>query len=265
MKLVCFCALILGQLALPSAAGIGLQEFYITDAGGSVFSVDGNSFQATQLFEMDSASLISDLHYIGGNQIVAHNNGVFTRFDVTSNDGAGTVLYDLHPFFEPGISFANGIDYDAQGRVHFSIDNIMPNGTSVAYNVTYDPATDSYTRHDDYDRTVYLLDVHQFEDDVFLGAHFNENSAIVYNSLTGVTIDTHQLDFGVVSFFDVGNQTIAIGKEGGVYSLDPLSGSTSQIGEIQGAGRNIIGATVPTPAGCALLGFAGLMGTRRRR
>ncbi len=255
---VCFTATL-------ATGNVGVSEFYITNAGGEVYSVDGSTLSATRLFTMDSAAFISDLYYLGDHQIVAHNGGVFTQYDTRLDDGTGTLLYDLRPLFDPGINFANGIDYDDQGRVHFSIQSFSPDNPSAAHHAMYDPLSGIYTRMSNYDQPRYFLDVHQVEDNIFFGAHYNTNSAIMYDSTTGITLNAYDLGFGLVSMFDIGNQTIAIGKEGGVYSFDPIDGTTEFIGNITRAGDSIIGATIPSPGGLIAFGFASVICTRRRR
>lgn len=257
-------ALFAACITSPAVAGIGLSEFYITDAQGRVFSVDTGTYEASLLFDIDPNGIISDLAYIGNDRVLVHNGGVFTSYDVNSSAADGTVEYDLYDRFGDGIHFANGIDIDPTGQINFFIQSYLPSGGDGSYSASYDPATDSYATGASYDTFAYFLDVHRYDGDVFLGADWNENAVRVFDSVTGETIAEHQVGFGVVSFFEVSDVIYAVGKLGGVYTYDPTDGSTSLLGTITGAGDSIIGATVPAPSGLALFG-AGLLGVSRRR
>lgn len=95
-----------------------------------------------------------------------------------------------------------------------------------------------------------------------LVAGFSTNNVVWLNYNTGAIMNSFSAS-GARGVYQLGNGNIMWTNSGGAHVYDISTGISSQV--YAGGGRFLDFIVIPTPAGLALLGLAGLVGCRRRR
>lgn len=258
-------ALAAGLSVSPACAGIGLQDFYITDSAGMIYSVDAGTLQATEVVQLSGSGQfrnITDILYLGNNQIMSNVLGVISVHDLDTGVGVEQVRISDH--LGGGTHYVTGLARTDGGEIYTSVESITPDGDS-SYGTYWDPATNTVTQTTGFDELILYLDNHEISPGIMLGAYWSRSEIHVRDLEGGSVLNAYAVGFDPVSFFQFGDTIYTIAKEGDLYTFDPSDGSTSYVGAVTGAGTSIIGATVPAPGSLALMGIGGVAGARRRR
>lgn len=259
------------KIVAASAIGIvsfgaqaGLSNFLVADAEGSIYRVDGDTLESTFLSQVNPAYSTNEIMYLGNNEILVDVTGQLVRHNL--NTGTDTVVFDItDQLGNTGIHYTSGLAQTSSGDIFFSVDSIDQSG-SATFGATFNLDTNIYTQLADIDPAPGLYFDHQeVGNSVFASADYNNQTISMIDAISGDTLASYNVGFGVVSFFENQGLMYAMGKEGGLYTFDSSNGSTQFVGQISGAGDSLIGASVPAPSALALLGLSGLATARRRR
>tara|TARA_R110000868_G_scaffold119469_2_gene317037 strand:- start:378864 stop:379679 length:816 start_codon:yes stop_codon:yes gene_type:complete len=264
-------ALIAPALALTTLASAGISNMYITNGAGEIYSVDGNTLQATSVAQLQDAGSINDILYIGNGKILANLTFAMATYDL--NTGVQETLFNSNGTFGDPSSFvySSGLARRANGDIYFQVNEFFnPSGIDV-YGISYDMQSGGLTQIGGVP-FVGALDFYELANGNMIG--FNTgNQSILFNPNTGVIEATFDLDVTAVSFVQSFSDLYVVAADGSMYTFDLTDGSTEFYGQITGFERNILGASIasstaaliPSPASLlALTGGLG-MGLRRRR
>jgi hypothetical protein len=234
--------------------------------------VNGQTLDASAVFQVNGGFAINDIMYVGGNKMLANTIGQLIQFDMTT--GEETVIFDMRDVHATGTYWAGGLARTSSDEIFFSVWSVTADHPGVVqFGATFDPFTNEYTELATFDtsRGVYA-DHYQVEGDIFLTADWASGSIHTVDVSTGEEIASYNPGFDPVSFFESNGDLYSIAKNGSIYSIDANGGDPQFFGSVTGAGDSIIGATsfenpfvIPSPSSFALLGFAGIAVTRRRR
>jgi len=257
--LAAFAATVLGVQSYSQA---GVSNFYITDSAGLVYEVDGNTLAATEVIQLTEASSIHEIMYLGQNQLMYN---VFGRLSITNiMTGETEVVFNIHDHFSSGINDGNGLAMTSSGDIYVSMTSQTPD-FARSYGALIDLENQTLTELAEFSHREFYLDNHQVEENLFLGADWNNGTIDLVDTSTGNILSEMSFGFDPVSFFEANGSIYVIAKEGGFYTYDYLNGSVEYLGDVTGAGSSIIGATVPTPMTLTLFSVSGLVISRRRR
>lgn len=263
------CALIL--LSACGVAQAGLSDFYVAGADGRIYSVNGSTLAATEIYQVQGGMAINDIIFTGGNKMLANVTDQLIEYDMTA--GTETVIFDVDDYKgKDDIYFTSGFAGTDQGDIFLSVRRIGPSLDDYI-GATFDPFTSTYTELADIQSSVggLYFDHQEISPNMFLGADFQNNSVILFNSASGLEIASYDVGFGPVSFLELGSDLFLLDSDGGLYNFDSGDGSTSFYGSLSGFQGDLLGAAsteifrIPAPSGLALMSFAGLVGTRRHR
>ena len=261
-------ALILGCCVSVSMGGIA--DFYIAGADGVIYSVDGESLAASQVFAVQGGLAINDIIFVGNNKMLANVTDQLIEYDMST--GLQTVVFDTNDYEgEDEFYFTSGFAATSDGNIFMSIREIGVDRNDLV-GAVYNPFTHSFTEQANIDANLGLFFDHQeIDENVFLGADFENQSVHTFNSLTGESLALHQLGFGPVSFLELGSDLFLLGKDGELYNYNSSTGVATFYGDISGFSGNLLGAAstevfrIPAPASLPLFGLASLVMIRRRR
>jgi hypothetical protein len=258
-------------LCACGAAQAGLSDFYVAGADGRIYSVNGSSLAATEIYQVQGGMAINDIIFTGNNRMLANVTDQLIEYDMTT--GTETVIFDVNDYEgEDEIFFTSGFSGTHRGDIFMSVRRFGP-ALDDYIGARFDPFTSTFTELADIQSTVggLFFDHQEISPNRFLGADYQNDSVIVFNSASGMEIASYDVGFGPVSFLELGSELFLLEQDGGLYSFDSDDGSTSYYGTLSGFQGDLLGAAstevfrIPAPSGLALLGFAGLVGTRRRR
>lgn len=259
MKLAALAAAAMSAHAL---GGVGISDFYITDAAGMVFLVDGNTLLATEVVQLTNAGSISEILYLGNGQMMSNVFGVISVHDLST--GVGVEQIRIGDLLGQGIHYPEGLALTSDGDIFMSVGSFTPESSS-RYGVIWDRDSNTITQTAEFEGLNGYLDHHEVEPGIMLGADWANSTIRVIDIATGDFLQEYTYDFDPVSFFEFGDTIYTIAKEGDLYTFDPDNGGVDYVGTVIGAGTSIIGATVPAPTPLALLGMGALVTVRRRR
>jgi len=240
----------------------GISDFYITDASGLVYEVDGGTLEATEVIQLENASSIHEIMYMGDNQLMYNVFGLLSVTDLVT--GVTQDVFNVRDHLGPGIHDANGLAMTDSGDIYLSVRSQDPQSSSD-YGALINIENQSFTALAEFSQREFYLDNHQVEENLFLSADWLGGTIDMVNTSTGDILSEMSFGFDPVSFFEADGAVYVIAKEGGLYTFDYLAGTVDYLGDVSGAGTSIIGATVPAPGSLAFLGFAGIAAARRRR
>ncbi len=246
----------------PAVASAGISDFLITNSQGLVYQVDGDTLAATEVIQLQDAGSINEIMYIGDNQVMSN---VFGRLSVTDlSTGVTDVVFNTNDYFGPGIHYANGLAMTQSGDIFVSMHSKGPD-FSDQFGALINVENQTLTTLENFSQFEFYLDNHQIEENIFLGADWNNGRIDILNSNTGEILSETSFGFDPVSFFESNGVVYAVAKEGGLYSYDYATNSVDFMGDITGAGTSIIGATVPAPGSMVVLSSLVLGISRRNR
>lgn len=252
-------------------AHAGLADFYVAGADGRIYSVNGSSLQASQIYQVQGGLAINDIIFTGGNRMLANVTDQLIEYDMTS--GTETVIFDVNDLEgEDDVFFSTGFAGTHRGDIFMSIRRIGPDLNDYI-GATYDPFSGEFNELADIQSGVggLYFDHQEIAPNMFLGADFSNNSVRVFNSASGMEGAVYDVGFGPVSFLELGSEIFLLDRDGGLYNFDADDGSTSFYGSLSGFSGDLLGAAstevfrIPAPSGTMVLGFAGLISVRRRR
>jgi hypothetical protein len=249
----------------PALAGVGLNDFYVANLSGDVYLVNGDTLSASSAFSFQGVGLFNEMLYAGNNEFYAMGiNGLF-RYD--ANSGMQENLVTLTDKYTGGTYWGSGLAMSPSDRVYFSIWSVTADHPGVVqFGVEYDPSNDDLTEVATFQTSQgTYIDHHFLDDHTLLSANYTSRQIRVNDADTGADIAQFELGYSVVSMFEQRGQIFTISDDGELYAFDALNGSSSLLGQISGFSGDLVGATIPAPAGVALLGMGGLICARRRR
>lgn len=258
----------LTAISLSGAAQAGLGGLYLETTDSRLWWVDGGTLQAHEIrhlpevFGTPPGFLVRDIHYLGNDRFVLGSaNQEISILDLSDDS---VVQADLD-FGDQHLLFGSaGFTTDAQGRLVTS--GVFTDGPPYSlYNADL--------AHGVGDRLETLgLGNGIPEDIALMGASdqllymLHNDSLRVVDRTSGITI--HESDYSglyLTSFIETEGSIYALGDEGMLYEIDQTTYGLSEYGQIEGFNGFILSGTVPSPGALGMLGFAGLVGTRRRR
>ncbi len=256
--------------ASPSLAGIS--DFYVAGADSRIYSVDGQTLQATEIFRISDNGQIgmNEILFTGDDTMLANITGQLVQYDMIT--GTQTTIMTLSDHYDSGIQQASGLVRTLDDRLGFSVfEYVNPSGTDRAF-AAYDPFTGEYEELSGYATDdVGYLDVYQASSNVMLGLNWSSSHVTVVDITDGSLIDRFELDFDPASFLEVDGILFILDDSSDLFTFDTLTGETEFYGSIQGVLGSTIGATsgvafrIPSPGVPMAMGVGGLLVTRRRR
>ncbi len=260
--------------ALVCASGSAFAEiadFFVADGQGVIYSVNGQSLEASEVFTIEGGFAINEIMYVGSNKMLVNVTGQLIQFDMTT--GIETVILDMRELHGgTGTYYTTGLARTSSDEIFFSVAAVTA-GPLEKYGATFDPFTQTYTQLADFVGGPGLyFDHFDVGNGRVLGADFANGEIAVIDTQSGVIEGTYAAGYGAVSFFQSGDSIMTLSKGGAVYAFDEVTGESILYGHITGSSGQLIGATsfenpfiIPTPSSLAFLGFAGIAATRRRR
>ena len=258
-------------LALSAVAHAGISDFYVAGADGRIYSVNGANLEAREIYQVQGGMAINDIIFTGNNKMLANVSDQLIEYNMTT--GTESVIFDTADYEgEDDIFFTSGFSGRQQGDIFMSIRRFGPELNDYI-GAAFDPFTDSFTELAEIQATVggLYFDHQEIAPNRMLGADFENESITLFNSASGHEIEVFDVGIGVVSFLELGSDLYLLDRDGGLYTFDSDSGATSFYGNLSGFQGDLLGAAntqvfrIPAPSGIALLGFAGVICSRRRR
>jgi uncharacterized protein (TIGR03382 family) len=275
MKWMNIAGVFVATMGVSSVAWSGIADFYIADADGQIYSVNGQSLQATEIFQIKSQGLsgINEILFLENNKMLANVTGKLVQYDMTT--GVETVILDVNEAaddFSP--TWTSGLARTSNDEIFFTARVAGQRGadTDQILGLTYNPFTGSLTESAPLVRDLSLyFDHQQVGENLFLGADFNGGRIKIINTLTGEDEAVYEAAYGAVSFFEDDDIIYTMSKAGNLYTFDSETGESDFYGRITGLQGPPIGASsstifrIPSPGSLPLMGLAGIVAVRRRR
>lgn len=233
-------------LAVISTAALGqLSDFLIATSNGRIHLVDGDTLEATLIVELENGRNISEILYVGNDEILASTVGGFIRYNLST--GVETVEFNIADVLpNPSlIDYAMAAGFTAQRNVYFGIAADFGNGGIYYYGVLYDPYLFTFTETaelEDSPRGLYF-DFIETENNVILAANFSDQTARTYDALSGETLSEVSTPVGITSFLNIDDDEYAISNGSGLYTFNKQDGSMNLYGHMTGLQGTPIGAT----------------------
>ena len=260
------------MVCVSGTAFADIADFFVADAQGVIYSVNGQTLEASEVFAIEGGFAINEIMYVGGNKMLANVSGQLVQFDMTT--GVETVIFDMRDVYGTGTYWTSGLARTSSDEIFFSVWAVTSDHPGVVqFGATYDPFANSYTELAEFEitRSGYF-DHFQVEEDIFLAADWNSGRIHTFDVSTGAEIASFDPGFNPVSFFESDGDLYSLAKSGDIYLIDASAEEALYFGSVSGAGNSFIGATsfdnpfiIPTPSSLAIFGFAGLAAVRRRR
>lgn len=259
------------SMTLASVASGGISDFYIANSTGSIYSVDGNSLTATEVFSIQGGMAINDIIFTGNNKMLANVTDQLIEYDMTT--GQERVIFDVAEYYDNDeeFYFTSGFAGASNGDIFFSVFSFTSEGPSH-FGATFDPFTGQYTEQADLEIIPGLYyDLLEVDENLYLGADFQSNLIHLFDSNSGETLATYDASFGPVSFLELGGQIFSMSSTGDLYTFDLETGDSAFFGDIDGFSGTLLGAAntnmfrIPSPGTLPFLGLATIVAVRRRR
>lgn len=232
-----------------STAFAQLDNFLVVNSAGVLYEVNGNTLQATEIQELELGSFISEIAYIGNDEILTSTVGAFTRYNLrTGVETTEFIISDILP--NPSLldlSMTGALT--AQRNIYIGIKSYpAPGDQAVDYGILYNPLTKTVTEMAQYADSPlgYYFDFLELGNHIFLGSDFEAQIARTFDSETGETISEFSTPVGAVSFLTLDGSVYALTKNRKLYSFDTSNGMMEFYGNIFGMYGAAIGATSMT-------------------
>jgi len=250
----------------------GVSDFYVAGADSRIYSVDGETLQATEIFQIDRNSQIgiNDILFTGGDTMLANITGQLVQYDMVT--GVQTTIMTISDHYDTGLQHAWGLTRTIDDRIGISIYEFgMPSGTRQAFGA-YDPFTGDYEEVSSYpsDDAGYM-DIHQVSSSTMLGLNWVDGHVTYVDLNDGSLINRFEFSFDPVSFLELDGELLILDDRSRIYTFDVLTGEAESYGSIQGIDGTAIGAAssvafrIPAPGVPMVLAMGGLVAARRRR
>lgn len=264
-------------LALTCATGMAsasLSNFYVAGADGSIYSVNGSTLAASYAFSITEGMNINEIHFTDSSTMLANMTDSLIEYDLSTS--TETVVWEASDHYTSQYEtwFSSGLAGTSGGEVFMSVYQFSLTGSGMV-GATFDPATATYTQGSGLSTSVSSLyfDHHQISSTVMLGADYQSETITVFNPTTGVESAVYSLDFGPVSFLELGSDLFLLDRDGDLYDFDAGTGTATYYDSLSGFTGDLVGASgvpfsargIPAPGASLMLGLAGLVATRRRR
>jgi len=258
-------------MGVSSVAWSGIADFYVADGQGQIYSVNGKTLAASEVFTVQGGLAINDIIFVGDNKMLANVTDQLIQYDMTT--GVETVIFDVRDIYgEDGFYFTSGFAGTENNDIFFSIQAFTDDGSEL-YGATYNPITDSFHELATLQESVggLYFDFLEVGENLFLGADFENEQIRLLNSFTGEDVASYDAGFGPVSFLEIDDQIFSLSDSGGLYTFYLETGESEFYGDISGVSGAFLGATstdifrIPAPGSLPLIGFAGMVALRRRR
>lgn len=244
--------------AISTAAHAQLSDFLVATSNGRIHEVDGDTLVATEIVQLQNRQSISEILYVGNDEILASIIGSFVRYNLRT--GIETIEFntaDVLPNPAPG-NWTESAAFTAQRNVYFGIAAWNQKG-NYRYGVLYNPhdgTLEEMAKHIDPPNGLYF-DYIEVDNHVFLAAEFSERTARLIDAETGETLSIMNTDEGIVSFLTLDDTVYAITKQRKLFTFDMDDGSMELYGSITGLNGAPIGATSMTVPQTADINYDG--------
>ncbi|MGJ8637233.1 MAG: hypothetical protein ACSHX5_10345 [Phycisphaerales bacterium] len=239
-------AVLIALAALAPAAAAQLENFMVADLQGILYEVDGDTLQATQVVELEYGNSISEILYLGNNEIMASTIGGFIRYNLST--GVETIEF-VSGDFAPSTSIAwiESAGFTAQRNMYFGVSEHYLGGDS-RYGMLYNPHTGAFTRLADHEEPPSHLyfDYIEVGNHIFLATDGLGRTIRTFDAETGEIHSEFDLPMQIHTFLMLGDDVYAIDGSSQLYTYDLETGSAELYGTITGLQHNIIGATSMT-------------------
>lgn len=268
MKVVALIAMS-GYMA-GSALG-GIADFFVADGQGGIYSVNGQTLAASQVFTIDGGLAINDIIFVGDNKMLANVTDQLIQYDMTT--GVETVIFDTDGLSaKDGVYFIAGFAGTASNDIFISARRFTEDGNDF-FGATYNPITGTYTEGAALEESVSGLYFDHLEvgENLYLGADYGNGLIHVINSVTGQDVAIYDAAHAPVSFLELDGQIFSMSGEGELFTFDLDTGDSVFFGEISGVSASLLGATntqvfrIPAPGTLPAFGLVSFIVARRRR
>ncbi|GEM_PF-1793569 len=264
----------LGAVSIcTSVAQGGIADFYLLGASGKLYSVNGNTLQATEHHQIANGGSVVEMLDLGNGEVMI--NRAFEMYRYNFHTQQATSMFSHGDVADPhAFGVLSGLAHDGNGGVFFSMSQVTPSQPATQYyGNTYDIGTGTVSRMAQYSSPGgAYFDHHMIGQDLYLSANISAQTVDVLNAQTGLLENQFAVGIEPVSFFEISSQVYMITQFGEIHTLDITTGATGFVGQITGFEGSLIGADVldparvfPTPGSAMVLGFAGIAASRRRR
>ncbi len=253
-----------GLLNASIAQG-GLNDFFVTNASGIIYQVNGNTLESSAIHEVQlGGNDIGDIEYLGNGRFLASVTFGMTLVDVNTQDEE--ILFNTSDVLTtPGsFGFMFGVTARQAGDYYFCISALEPGVPLHSYGVAYDFDSGTFT---DLAETPAISAVGYLEvnPDFMISTDHATGSVQTYNPNTGEVYNEFDLGLPVVSAMQNGSDIYLLTQSARLYQFDPFTGSTSLHGTISNTSGALIGITVPGTSTLLILGSSLGVLCRRRR
>ncbi len=236
-----------------------MSDFFVANAQGMLYKVDGSTLAATEMMQLSNASNINEIMYLGDNQLMYNVSGALEVVDLSV--GTSEVVFDFFKYLPSGFHLASGLSRTEAGEVLVSM---SAPGFDLNYTGLIDIEEQQFVGLAELGQGRAYQDIHQVNDELYIGAQSSSGRIDQYNPKTGEVFSELSLAFHPSSFFQVDGEIYSIGESGSLFAYDFESNYTTHLGEITGTSGALIGATVPSSSTLIVLTTAGLGYSRRR-
>lgn len=230
-----------------STAFAQLDNFLVVNSTGVLFEVNGESLQATEIVPLEFGNSISEIVYVGNDEILTSTIGAFTRYNLRT--GVETIEFiasDVLP--NPSLfDYTMAAGFTSQRNVYFGVVAEFGEGLE-SYGVLYNLHNGTVTEMGEYEDlpTGLYFDFLEIENNIFLAANFSSESVRMLDAETGETLAEYSTPVGVVSFLTLDGSVYALTQNRQLYSFDTNNGTMELYGNIFGMNGAAIGATSMT-------------------
>jgi outer membrane protein assembly factor BamB len=263
-RLTRFAAIAAVCVVAQSQSFAQLQDVYIANSSGTIYQIDGQTLQATEVAQLQNAGTINEILYVGNGQLIA--NLTFGMVSYDFNTDTQTTLFTAQDANgEPGgISLLSGLAQRSDGDIYFT--SFLQSPTIFEYSgTTYNPNTQEINIINGSPNNALYVDHFEISPDRMLGVVDASPFVDIFNPQTGVLETTLSLGITMTSFVESNGDLYILTRDGDIFAFDYTNGNTEFYGSITGTTGTLFGMTVPAPSSLGLLGLGLGVFTRRRR
>jgi len=252
------------SVAAQSQSFAQLQDLFITNSAGVVYQLNGQTLQATELFQLQDAGLINEIMYMGDGQLIANLTFAVASYDMNTN--TQTTLFTSQQALgsNEGIANVAGLALQSDGNLYYTAKHFTQAG-SFNYGGLYDMNTQTNSLIAGSDAGTLYADHFELSPGRMLGANPTSQSIDIFDPTTGAVEAAYSVGSAVASFVESNDELYILSSAGDIFTFDYTNGDTEFYGSINGTTGNLIGMTVPAPSSLAFMGLGlGALARRRR-